>query len=346
MKKATLRIKPHFSIIPHSAQQVELRSGVWNPTSFVINDESNSHQLYSILKDLNGHLTTQEMAKKHQVSRSEIEGILDHLLQLDVLENATSGFMDHYTEQFVSNSSEYADRPENILIIGEEPVSHEIKRILVNSSGESSVATIDIHDPEIKNLKTNSQWMFDGFMLQEAVDKFSWWKDYFVVLALAQNDPLLAMRLNQINYTLDIPWIHGVIDGPFVFIGPTFSSRSGPCYHCFEKRVTMNLHEYASYQRYKELSMVSDFVGGVSKKCTPTMHLLAAHMAMEIINHRYSKTCFTKSKALSIYLPTMEICFNEVLRLSGCPICGSMIHRDDQQLYYDYQTILENVEHD
>jgi hypothetical protein len=108
----------------------------------------------------------------------------------------------------------------------------------------------------------------------------------------------------------------------------------------------MNLREYASYQRYKEILVMSDLAESIIKKCSPTMYVLSAHLAMEIINYRHSKTCFTKSKALSIYLPTMEICFNEVLRLSGCSVCGSIPHRDDQQLYYDYQTLLENVDHD
>ncbi len=345
MKQATLRIKPHFSIIPHSPHQVELRSGVWNPTSFVIYDESNSNQLYSILKDINGMMTTKEVAKKHQISREKVEGILDHLQRLEVLESASIDSIDGFENEFLMNSSEKSSQSDNILIIGEDIISHEIKRIVMNSKDDISLTTIDINDPEIKKLKTNAQWMFDNFMLQEAVDQFSWWKDYFVILALTHNDPILAMRINQINYTLGIPWIHGAIDGPFIFVGPMFSSKSGPCYHCFEKRVTMNLHEYASYQRYKEISMMTDIDNIQSKKCTPSMHVLSAHLAMESMNHRFSKTCFTKSKSLSIYLPTMEICFNEVLRLSGCFVCGSVLHRDDQQLYYDYQTILENVDH-
>lgn len=346
MKQATLRIKSHFSIIPHSAQQVELRSGVWNPTSFIINDESNTNKLYAILKDLNGNLTAQEMAKKHHVSRAEIEAILDNLQQLNVIESTNSEAITNYMEHFVIQSAGLNKNEKNILIIGEDVISHEIKRILGNTMNKNSIATLDVADPAIKCIKTNAQWMFDSFMLQEAVDRFSWWKDYFIVLALTRNDPLLAMRLNQINYTLSIPWIHGVIDGPFIFIGPTFLSKSGPCYHCFEKRVTMNLREYASYQRYKETLAVSECTENRVDKCSPAMHVLSAHLAMEIINYSYSKTYFTQSKALSIYLPTMEICFNEVLRLSGCLICGSVSHRDDQQLYYDYQTILENVIHD
>lgn len=346
MKQATLRIKTQFSIIPHSAQQVELRSGVWNPTSFIINDESNTNKLYAILKDLNGSLTTQEMAKKHHISRAEIEAILDHLQQLNVIENATPEVLNNDMEYFAVQSGGLNDSVKNILIIGEDVICHEIKRILINTTHANSIATLDVTDPAIKNIKANSQWMFDSFMLEEAVEQFSWWKDYFIVLALTRNDPLLAMRLNQMNYTLNIPWIHGVIDGPFIFIGPTFFSQAGPCYHCFEKRVTMNLREYTSYQRYKESLAVNESTENSLNKSSPVMHVLAAHLAMEIINYRHSKTCFTKSKALSIYLPTMEICFNEVLRLSGCAVCGSISHRDDQQLYYDYQTLLENVIHD
>lgn len=346
MKQANLRIKAHFSIIPHSLQQVELRSGVWNPTSFILHDEANTNKLYPILKDLNGDFTTQEMAKKHHVSRAEIESILDHLQQLNVIENATSEVLNNDMEYLAVQSSDLNDRIKNILIIGEDVICQEIKRILMGVTHQNSIATLDITDPAIKNIKTNSQWMFDTFMLEEAVEQFAWWKDYFIVLALTRNDPLLAMRLNQMNYTLDVPWIHGVIDGPFIFVGPAFFSQAGPCYHCFEKRVTMNLREYASYQRYKETLAVNDCMENKINKGSPVMHVLAAHLAMEVLNYHHLKTCFTKSKALSIYLPTMEICFNEVLRLSGCTVCGAVSQRDDQQLYYDYQTVLENVIHD
>ena len=199
-----------------------------------------------------------------------------------------------------------------ILIIGEDVICHEIKRIIENSCGKNTVATIDIHDPEIKNLKKQSQWD-DHFALQEAVNKFSWWKDYFIVLALTQNDSILAMRINQITYTLKAPWIHGAIDGPFLFIGPTFNARSGPCYHCFEQRITMNLREHASYQHYKD-----DGPDHATSTKSPIVHVLSAYLALEVINQYFFKTSFTRSKALSIYLPTMEICFHEVLQLSGC----------------------------
>lgn len=343
MKQNHLRIKPSFSIIPHSAHQIEIRSGVWNPISYQIKDESNSGKLYGILKDLNGTLSPQDIAKRHKISRAEVEGVVDHLQGLELIERSASSWMDFQVDDLPVAANGLIEPVKNILIIGDAKVSYEIQRILVNQGKQNPIETFNLDDPLIKKLKENDQWLFDGFLLQEMIDSYSWWQDYFIVLALTQNDPVLAMRLNQINYALGNSWIHGVVDGPFIFIGPAFISKTGPCYHCFEKRVTMNLREYAGYQRYKE-ALIKQFGHiGFRETVNPVLvSLLASHLAMEIMNYQLTKTCFTKAKALSIYLPTMEINFNEVLRLSGCHICGAVPHRDDHQLYFDYQSLLEN----
>jgi thiazole/oxazole-forming peptide maturase SagC family component len=342
MKKNYFRIKQHFSIIPYSSEQVELRSGIWNPTSFVLHDESDSNKLYPILKDINGHYAVSELARKHQVSSTEIEMILDQLQQLDVLESAASTGVNYCPQHLMSQfSNKVVPEVKNILIVGEEQIVDEIKRILVQSSSQIKIETINIYHPSMTDIRSNDQWLQDCVLMQDTIDKFSWWKDYFMILALTRNDPILAMGINQINFSLGVPWIQGVIDGPFLLIGPTFSAKTGPCYHCFEKRVSMNLREYASYQRYKEKSIISTFSSGSHSQGDPVMQLLAVHLAMETLNYNFSGVAFTKGKVLSMYLPTMEICFNEVLRLSGCPVCGAVPHRDDQQLYYDYQTLLE-----
>ncbi|MHB1949122.1 MAG: TOMM precursor leader peptide-binding protein [Gammaproteobacteria bacterium] len=343
MKASNLRIKRHFSLIPHSPQQVEIRSGVWNPTSYQINDDSSTGKLYGILKDLDGNYAPQEIAKRHQISRAEVEGVLDHLQQLDVLETTASSWLDCHTENLPLQGGAI-DLEKNILIIGDSKASYEIQRILVNNAKQKPIETFGLEEPLIKKLKDNDQWLFDGFLLQEIIEAYSWWQDYFIVLALTQNDPVLVMRLNQINQALGIPWIHGVIDGPFIFIGPTFTGKNGPCYHCFEKRVSMNLREYASYQRYKDSMIKQSSHRNLRDAVNPVLvNLLAAHLSMEILNYQLTKSCFTKGKVLSIYLPTMEICFNDVLRLSGCHVCGAVPQRDDHQLYFDYQTLLEDV---
>ena len=69
--------------------------------------------------------------------------------------------------------------------------------------------------------------------------------------------------------------------------------------------------------------------------------MLASHVALEALNLAVTETSFTVSKILSIYLPTMEFTFHEVLKVPGCEACGSSAERDDRELYFDICAIFE-----
>jgi len=68
--------------------------------------------------------------------------------------------------------------------------------------------------------------------------------------------------------------------------------------------------------------------------------LFASHVTMEVLNYVLTEYSFTVRKVLSIYLPTMEIVFRDVLRTSACKTCGSTSLRDNQQLYFDNHALL------
>lgn len=343
MKQHHLRIKRHYSIVPHTINQVELRSGVWQPTSFVIHDHANTGKLFPILKDLDGELSTYEVAQKHSVTRGDVEGILNNLQQLKVLESGASTAIDYYIEGMHSHPTHISES-QRILIIGDTKAVAAVKYHCSSIYNADLIETLDLENPLIKRLKSTDQWLLDGLAMQEMVESFVWWKNHFIVLALSHNDPVLAMHLNQVNYMLGTHWIHGVMDGPFIFIGPGFISHAGPCYHCFEKRVAMNLREYASYQRYKEMLITESIHPSAKYDIKPVfLNLFASYLALEIQNYQLTKTCFTKAKVFSVYLPTMETGFHEVLKLSNCQVCGIVTHQDDQQLYFDYQTLLEEA---
>jgi hypothetical protein len=69
--------------------------------------------------------------------------------------------------------------------------------------------------------------------------------------------------------------------------------------------------------------------------------LLAAHVAMETINFVHTGSLFTISKTMAVYLPTMEIGFNYVLRLPGCSACGSHAERDDKELFFGFEMLAQ-----
>jgi thiazole/oxazole-forming peptide maturase SagC family component len=136
--------------------------------------------------------------------------------------------------------------------------------------------------------------------------------------------------------------MHAAVDGPFVLVGPIFVPNRSACYNCFEVRVMMNLREAGSYQRYKHALVKGQIKRGGDPLLPLLGNLLTAHTAMEIVNFELTGTSWTVGKVLSIYLPTMEMIFNDVLRLPGCPACAPTPERDDTELYFDIRATADH----
>jgi bacteriocin biosynthesis cyclodehydratase domain-containing protein len=347
-QQCNLRIKPHFSIIAHSADTVELRSGVWNATSFTFTDASGSGHLFALVDGLDGSLSTAELAKQHGVPRSEVEGLIDHLSQVGVLETGSSSALDHYLENccpsFVRRPSR-SGGPRPVVLLGDDDLTSEIAKLLGERTGTGQPLRPRADDPRVALLLAqDTSWTDDGAQFLERGKVFAEWRQHFVVFATKVIDPLRFRLLNRVCLEHSIPWLHVAMDGPFLLIGPTFLPNQGACYECLETSVTMNLRESESYARYKRALVA----GGIKHRPLPIQpaisSLLAAHACLETLNFVLTGNAFTSSKVLSIYLPTMEFSFNEVLRTSGCPACGPVPERDDTELYFDVRALLDGAD--
>jgi hypothetical protein len=103
----------------------------------------------------------------------------------------------------------------------------------------------------------------------------------------------------------------------------------------------MHLRDGSSYVAYKEALARRSLARGRMPIEPMLRALLAAHAAMEILNFTKTNYSFVVSKVLSIFLPTMEFTYNEVLRVPGCPACGPLSERDDTELYFDVTTLIK-----
>jgi len=233
-----------------------------------------------------------------------------------------------------------------ILLLGDQELTQDIQGLLTASLGEEQSSLAESPDSLFSLLKEpDDSWLYDGLKLQEKIIEFQPWQNHFIVLALQSIDPLLSCKLNRIAYALKIPWIHAAMDGPFLFVGPLFTGGLGPCYECFETRVMMNLKEQTSYQRYKQALLEKKNIAQSSFSINPMLRsLLASHVALETLNFILTSNAFTVRKVLSIYLPTMEMIFHDVLRVAGCQTCGAIPQRDGQEHCFDLQALLSTEE--
>jgi bacteriocin biosynthesis cyclodehydratase domain-containing protein len=337
-----MRLKRHFSIVAHSPDDVELRSGVWNPISFSLRDESRSGHLFRLVARLDGSASPARIAADEDVTREEVEALIDHLLELDVLETGPSNSLDYYLDNLVSWRADGDERPKrSIVIVGDEALTDEIQRILAGSLPQHAphvlspddALRVALDDPDLA-------WLTDGLRLHEKLSAFESWRDAFVIAAVRVINPVMLRTLNRVCVEHQIPWLHAALDGPFMFIGPLVLPHRSACYECFENRVTMNLRESASYQRYKRALIERAVRHGPMPIEPAVAGMLASHTALEALNFYLTGSCVTVNKVLAVYLPTMEFTYNEVLRSPVCTACSSSPERDDTELYFDMSTFV------
>jgi bacteriocin biosynthesis cyclodehydratase domain-containing protein len=341
-----LRLKKHLSLIPHSPDVVELRHGVWNPVSHTLTDESGSGILFRVLRGMDGSATAAELARRERVPRSEVEALLDQLIELDLVEAGPSSALDAYLDQVHPVLAAAGPPPRGgVRLTGTPELTAELARILgaelaggpvsVESPGGGLWALLEEGDAE---------WLMDGIEHERRLEALEEWREGLLVHATRVPHPVRLRALNRVALARGLPWLHAAVDGPFLFVGPLFVPGRTACFDCFETRVGMNLRERASYQRYKSLLAEGQVQLGAPPLEPALTALLASHVALEAINYASTGNGFTVGKVLSVYLPSMEMSFSEVLRVPGCPSCGATAERDAPELYFDLRALIGDGE--
>ncbi len=340
MSEKRPRIRRTFSVIGHDPDTVELRTGVWNARSYVLADASRSGKLYRILAALDGSVSQRELAQRENVSRSDVEAALDQLYSLGAIEERASSALDVYLDggSGLGTASDLATR--TILVLGDGELATGIRSQLVASlAGQVTIAD----DPGLweRLAAADLGTIEDPLAVERLAEDFASWDGALVVYADRAVRLGAATLLNRVALRRGIPWLHAVIDDPFLLIGPTIQPHRSACYECFEMRIAMNLREKASYQRYKQALARRAVQDGHSPVLPPLLALLVAHTALEACNFALSGSTYTSEKVLGIYVPAMEISYHELLPVPGCPGCGSLAGRDDSSLYFDPRAWLE-----
>jgi bacteriocin biosynthesis cyclodehydratase domain-containing protein len=332
-----LRLRPHVSVVVHGPDEVEFRHGVWNPLSFNLSDDSHEGKLARLVIGLDGARSLGRLAADEAVPREQIEQLVDRLLDLDLVERGPSSAFDAYLATAAPWRVDGTVKPnQRVLLLGGTELLQPLTSMLAPLLHDHLVEEPPADDPALSVLADpDTSWLTDGLATEERLAVFESWRGSVVVAPCQIIDPIRLTVLNRACLRHDIRWVHAALDGPFVFVGPSFIPGESPCYECLETRVFLNLREGAAYQRYKRALAEAQVRLGTQPMLPPLAGLLAGHLAVETLNLVLTGSTFTIGRMLTIHLPTMELSFPEVVRVPGCAGCGSVPERDGQVLYYD-----------
>lgn len=338
-----MRLKRYFSVIRHTANNIELRHGAFNAVSHYLDDEGGDGTLGAIVAALDGR-DLNDVARQANVPRSAVESVIDHLIQIGAVEDGPASAIDAYYDTVIPSLRDHQSRlqPERaVVILGARGAGERIAASLANLAPDLSIEVVDDGDARMAGLSQLKLDDFDTALARaDTATRFAWLGGRLVVLVQEQVNPHRALLLNRLALQHDCPFLWGAVDGPALFVGPFTLPRQSSCYQCFETRVMMNLREYKSYQLYKHALAEGQVLHKAPPLAPALTDILCGHLAMEAMNYLLTGTAFTVGKTLCLYLPSMEFSFNEVLKVPDCPACGSQQYLDEPELYYDIRAVL------
>jgi bacteriocin biosynthesis cyclodehydratase domain-containing protein len=334
MGRQHLRLRPHVSVVVHGPDDVELRYGVWNPVSFQLRDESGQGMLARLVTGLDGSRSPAELARAEKVPRQAVEELLDQLVDLDVVTDRPTSAIDAHLMLAAPWPAGPAADGRPLVLLSDGELGEQLARLLRDALPDTEPArpTADqlavLADPD-------TSWLSDGLATEQRLDVFAGWAGAVVVAASTLVDPARSTVVSRAAQRHGATCLYATVDGPFLIVGPSVVPAQSACYECLEQRILMNLRAEASYQRYKTALAAAAVRPAAGPYAPAAVALLAAHTALEAVNLMVTGSTFTVGRIIALHLPTMEIAMPDVLRLPGCPGCGSQPQRDGEVLYFE-----------
>jgi thiazole/oxazole-forming peptide maturase SagC family component len=181
----------------------------------------------------------------------------------------------------------------------------------------------------------------DAVQYTETVAKYEkLFQPYSCIMGcMAAPNLTLLRNLNRLLIRLEKPLILGLIDGPFVSALSCMATDTG-CFECFEQRMLARLEDTQVYHQFVQAT------GGAAATgpwLSPQMHVLTSLVLSEGFLWSTMGLMRLAGRAVSIYLPLLEIQVQDLLRVPYCPGCGFISKAHMDELYTSSKRIIADM---
>jgi hypothetical protein len=309
------KLRPDVTVIRHAADSYEFRFGVWNSHS-IYADLGDEIDLLGLLGELPSSAAPSAMARKYGMDAGELDELLRHLdseklFIKDVPDPLFSLFASH-------DFGRHGERSRFVI------VSEGRKAALLEAGLADAGAIVSFMSGQLmEKLVAASCNVADDFDISTATVAAKAELEGSTVVFLDEvNNPLFINTLAAVCRELRCPFLPVILDGPFLHVGPMYLDPS-PCFECFETRILTHIRDKAAYVAYK-----NSFANGTSlQKKNSGLSVCSTNIAQSLatsqcVAFHMSGSCHVADKLLSVYLPTMEFVYHDLLSVSSCKTCG------------------------
>ncbi|HEL0009658.1 TPA: streptolysin associated protein SagC [Streptococcus equi subsp. zooepidemicus] len=216
---------------------------------------------------------------------------------------------------FISDSSyvnESAELLAKHLNLNLQVASDELKMLIQETDVTSRLDALEHH----RNMKCLSEKLADY---------------QSIVICQGRLNIMMLRHLNEISVALKKQMVLGFVDGPFIH-ACTLNPPHSADFDSLERRVLARLQDHTLYQRFASQQLPP--TQPVSSSYVPLLNVLMNLVVSEAFIIAQTGSSKFEGRLLSVYLPTLEIQVQDILKMSNSQTQGALakLRYEDQQI--------------
>lgn len=350
-------------ILDDGLNEIRLRMGIWNYDDAGLDLSNESENFKMSIREIfakmeSGNGITYEEVENYDISPVEKGNIVQLLKELksagvvcleyerSLTHQVTTALLGNlYFDQGFDQEEGDSENP----ILTQ---NHE-KKLLFFSDNDYSIKTaislsdemnlnIDVMDramiAELRSIDLTTN--IDAFTTVELLNKFKEkLKPYIGIIGCLRHPSIMFLRnLNRITWELEMPVTLSFIDGPFITILSTTPPKTG-CLECFELRSLSRMEDHVSYHNFVKTENKRE----IGKGAIPLLNLLTNMVISEGFLMNVLGTSRFSGRVLNIYLPTLEIQVQDLLRAPFCHACGAVAKSKLEELNVSSRVMIDEI---
>lgn len=354
MAKKNIKLYDSVSIFFNSDDEIRFRKGIWNfeEASLTLNDlEDNMKEVVMfIVKELldDKLISFDDIVKKFSLNEKDsnlLNDIINSLIGNRFLEyddkknNMLNTVYEFIGEYFYDIPDENKVQKNKIIFITDNDRLKEYAKLasedlymnvdMMSSDDIKRIEKSNITDTTdaIDNIETQKELLklFDGISC--------------VVVSVEKPRLNLLRNINRLLLEKSIPIVISILDGPFLNI-TTIKGKETACYECFENRVVARNESLTVYNNFVKQTM-NFKIKNKKTYITPILQSFTSIALYEAFLFATIGKCKLAGRVINVYIPSIEIQIQDLLRVPFCPACGHISRAKYNEMYTSSKEVIE-----
>ena len=354
MAKKNIKLYDSVSIFFNSDDEIRFRKGIWNfeEASLTLNDlEDNMREVVMfIVKELldDKLISFDDIVKKFSLNEKDsnlLNDIINSLIGNRFLEyddkknNMLNTVYEFIGEYFYDIPDESKVQKNKIIFITDNDRLKEYAKLasedlymnvdMMSSDDIKRIEKSNITDTTdaIENIETQKELLklFDGISC--------------VVVSVEKPRLNLLRNINRLLLEKSIPIVISILDGPFLNI-TTIKGKETAYYERFENRVVARNESLTVYNNFVKQTM-NFKIKNKKTYITPILQSFTSIALYEAFLFAAIVKCKLAGRVINVYIPSIEIQIQDLLRVPFCPACGHISRAKYNEMYTSSKEVIE-----